>query len=430
MNDNFIIGLDIGTSFVRAAIGEIYSDGSVGIRGVATRPSSTFMRLGVITNPQGAVECIKDVIHDVQVEANCIVKNCVTALGGDQIKGRDETGSIGIPPLNDKTNRTVTEDDIIKVLEAAKQIPVSPDRKLISEIPKEFIIDKIRGFTHETALNTIAARLEVDVYLITASSTQYENLRQCIERSDLALRDVVLKTIACTDSCMLPEEQGAGSILIDMGGGTTDVLVVLKNAPICAFSIPIGGNRVTKDIVDMLSYDMGVSVSFETAEGLKIKYGSCWENAINDDMEIVIPGVGRSNPSVVITRSKFMSYIQPRMAEIFRKIYDHLDSTLENVDLAGSIVLTGGGANMSGVVELAAHIFNFCSVRVGRPSSLGWLEEKYRTPEFATAIGLVLSNGKVVSSVQEESKKTKKKSSSKQDGKGIAAKVWDMFFGF
>ena len=227
MNDNFIIGLDIGTSFVRAAIGEIYSDGSVGIRGVATRPSSTFMRLGVITNPQGAVECIKDVIHDVQVEANCIVKNCVTALGGDQIKGRDETGSIGIPPLNDKTNRTVTEDDIIKVLEAAKQIPVSPDRKLISEIPKEFIIDKIRGFTHETALNTIAARLEVDVYLITASSTQYENLRQCIERSDLVLRDVVLKTIACTDSCMLPEEQGAGSILIDMGGGSDSESLLL-----------------------------------------------------------------------------------------------------------------------------------------------------------------------------------------------------------
>lgn len=431
MSDNLVIGLDIGTSAVRAVIAELCPDGSVAIRGVASKPSSSFMRLGVIQNPQRAIECIESVLHDVQFDANCRVENCITSIGGDQIKGRDETGFIGISPIDDETNGTITEDDILEVLKAAKQVRITPDRRLISEIPKEYIIDKIPGFTHETALNRIAARLEVEVYLITASRTQYENLRQCVECSNLRLNDVVLKTVACVDSCMTKQEQEAGSILIDLGAGTTDVLVVLNNAPICTYSLPMGGDRVTKDIVDMLSVDMNVSVPYEQAEELKIKYGSCWENAITDDIEIVIPGVGQSQPSVVITRSQFMGYIQPRMAEIFRKIYSYLENTI-SCDLAGSIVLTGGGANMSGVVELAARIFNFCSVRVGKPASLGGIDERYRSPEFATSVGLVLSRGESGFKEPETSKKPRKQKSASSSKKedSIGKKILKAFFPF
>ena len=222
---------------------------------------------------------------------------------------------------------------------------------------------------------------------------------------------------------MPPEEQEAGSILIDFGGGTTDVLVVLNNAPICAFSIPIGGERVTRDISEY------AAIPYATAEELKIKYGCCWKNAIDDDVEIVIPGVG-SESSVITTKSSFSKLIQPRVAEILRKICDHLENTI-NCDLTGSIVLTGGGANLSGIVELTKYIFNFNSVRIGRPQTLGGLEEKYKTPEFATAVGLVLSRGKPTSAVEESTKKVRMKSSSDGTEKpGIFKKVVNLMLGF
>ena len=432
---NIIVGLDIGTSFVRGVLGAINEDGGVEILCVAKKPSVDFIRNGAIVNVGQMSIVVKDVIDDLEQNFGYEAHSCVTGIGGKYIESLNSHGLVPIYSIG-KRDREINEDDIKRVIDAARAIMIPPDRETLQVIPKDFIVNGVNGYKGENVLGTRAVRLEVDVHTITASKTQLSNIAKCVEQAGYDLDYVFLKTLAATSAVMMKEERELGSILIDLGGGTTDVIVIIDDAPVCTLSIPAGGNIVTNDI----AYLKGIPLA--VAEKLKIESGCCWDELlVGNDSEVVIPAIG-GRPPEVTRKSELCAIIQSRMREIFTMVKNEIVQRSGLTQLSGSIILTGGGALMSGVVELAEYTFKTSSVRIGMPGQFGGVEESYRTPEYATAVGLVLSdrgnfkkaeNGRRDSGVK-KSKKSDFEHLTSSSGEEIASKkgflsrVKDFFF--
>jgi cell division protein FtsA len=253
------------------------------------------------------------------------------------------------------------------------------DRKLLEVIPQSYIVDDQKGILDP--LNMIGVRLEAEVHIITCSTTGAQNLIKCVNRAGFRVKDLILQTLAAGRSVLTPEEKELGVALVDLGGGTTNVLVYSDGAPYSISTIPAGGTQVTSDI------SIIKNISFETAEKIKLDAGCCWEPFLEDD-EIIVPGVG-GRPPQTIPKSQILAIIRPRMEETFKLVRDKMDKLSFSRPMGGGIVLTGGGAQLLGAAELASHVFNL-PVRVGMPLPVGGLVEEYRSPAYATAVGLVL----------------------------------------
>ncbi len=415
---NIVVGLDIGTCFVRAVIGVLNDDQSVEIVDVAKKPSAGCLRNGTIVNIEATKHCIHEVIDDLEQHTGLEVHSCVTGIGGVQIDSLNSKGAVAISSYG-KAERAITEDDVKRVIDCANSIKVPLDRKLLHVIPQQYIIDGTDGF--KNPVNNIAIRLEADVHIITASRTAVQNITTCVDQANYQLDEVMLKTLACTQAVMIEDEKKLGSILIDIGGGTTDVIVILNDAPICTCSIPIGGNLVTNDIAIV----KGIPNS--TAEKIKVESGCCWLPLVeNENEEVLIPGFG-SRTTELTTKVELCQIIYPRMEEIFTMVRDEVSRRLSSMQLSGSIILTGGGAQIYGAVEMAQSVFGTSSVRLGCPQSLGGMEEKYRLPEYATAVGLVLAHKQHSFSERRHTKK-KEISSSRKAPEGAFQKFLKKFF--
>jgi cell division protein FtsA len=228
----------------------------------------------------------------------------------------------------------------------------------------------------------MGVRLEAEVHIITCSLTSAMNLIRCVNRANYTVNDLVLKSLAAGRAVLTEEEKELGVALIDLGGGTTDVMVYAGGSPYSTTTIPAGGAQVTSDISILKS------VALETAEQIKLDAGCCWEDLLEEDEDIIVPGVG-GRPPLPIPRSQILGIIRPRVEEIYKMVKEKLDKLSLSRPLGGGIVLTGGGALMPGAAELAGHVFKL-PVRVGNPLSVGGLVEEYRSPVYATAVGLVL----------------------------------------
>jgi cell division protein FtsA len=233
----------------------------------------------------------------------------------------------------------------------------------------------------------IGTRLYVDVHIITATTTTMQNIFTCASRAGYTVDGIMLKTLASVQSVLTEEEKELGSILIDMGGGSTDVIVVSDGAPICTASIPIGGIVVSNDIAIVRG------IPTETAEKIKVSNGCCWSPLVQENEEVLIQKNGRVES---IPRSEICQIIQPRVAEIFEMIKEKVFSNIGDKRLSGNVVLVGGGARMTGVIELASDVFGTQSVRIGMPGKLSGLDDKYRSPDYVTAVGLVVANSEIL----------------------------------
>ena len=415
---NIIVGLDIGTSYIRAVIGEVDDDGGVEIIGVAKK-SSTGLRNGVIVNIEATIECIKQAIEEAEQKAGYEVISCVTGIGGVQIEGLNSKGLVAVSSRG-KNNREINQSDVDRVLEAANAIQIPMDRKMLHVIPQDYIVDGIPGY--KDPIHMIAVRLEAEVHIVTASRTAIQNITQCVERAGYQLDRVMLKTLACTQAVVGEDERELGSILIDLGGGTTDVLVILKDAPICTASISVGGNLVTNDI----SIVKGISTA--TAEKLKIESGCCWMPlAMEKNDEVLIPGLAGREPEQT-NRAELCGIIQPRMEEIFTMVRNEVIHRTNVMQLSGSVILTGGGAQIEGAVELAEKVFGTSSVRIGVPANFGGIEEEYRTAEYATAVGLVIANKNLVQTKGKKEKRHREPERDKAAGESLWQKFKKSFF--
>ena len=418
-DEKCIVGLDIGTSVIRVAIGEVDEDGNVRVIATSSKPSAG-LRNGVIVNIEDAKDAIKDAVEAAEQEGGVIVSSVIASIGGAQIESEN---SRGVTPIraNGKNNiRAVTPEDVTKVIETATAINYPADREKIHVIPQDYLVD---GVGHiQNPVNRLGFKLEAEVHIVTASKTTIQNIRSCVNRAGYELDGVMLKTLAEVQSVCHEDEMDLGSIIIDLGAGTTDVIVLLKGAPISTASVQVGGNIVTNDIAIVT----GIPVA--AAEKIKIESGCCWLSGIEVDEDVILPGVGGRAPEI-IGKKDLCNIIQARMEKTFTMVKAAIiKNTNDSIkQLAGNIILTGAGANMEGVVELAQSVFKTSSVRIGIPESLGGIEEQYRNPEFATAIGLIVANKGIVEK-RDSRRKSKKAATKSKDKESVLKKLRKMFF--
>ncbi|MCL2210357.1 MAG: cell division protein FtsA [Treponema sp.] len=382
-SSNNIVSLDVGSTWVRAIVCERDKDGKLNILGVGIRPS-TGLRKGVVVNIEATLRSIAAAIEDAELRSGLEVTDCWTGIGGNHINGINSRGVVGITgKKKDTREREIGQDDIERVIEAAQAVVIPTDKQILEVIPQNFKVDDQKGIRNP--LDMIGVRLESEVHIITCTVTGAQNLIKCVNRAGFRVNELILQTLAAGRAALTQEEMDLGVVLIDLGGGTTDVLVYVEGTPFSTYTIPAGGTQVTGDISILKN------ISFENAEKIKIDAGCCWETMLDVDETVIVPGVG-GRPPMSIPRTQILAIIKPRMEEIFKLVKQHLDTLTLPRPLGGGVVLTGGTAQLAGVVELANNVLKL-PARLGCPipvKGLGGLVEEYRDPSFATAIGLVL----------------------------------------
>ena len=371
-------GLDIGTAKVCVVIGERTGNGGIEITGIGTSPS-TGLRKGVVVNIEATLRSVESAIEAAEMMSGRELRGAWTGIGGSHVEGINSRGVVAVTGKNRET-REIGDDDVLRVLEAARAVAIPMDRQVLELIPQSYIVDDQKGV--RDPLDMIGVRLEAEVHIITCSVTSAQNLVKCVNRAGFRVDGLVLQSLAAGRAVLTEEEKELGAALIGLGGGTTDVLIYSEGAPYSTTTIPAGGTLVTRDI------SIIKNISYEAAEKIKLEAGSCWEGTGAGEDDIIVPGVGGRAP-LVIPRFEIEEIIRPRLEEIFYMVKEKLDKLTLSRPLGGGVVLTGGASQLSGAAELASDIFKL-PARIGSPLSVGGLVEEYRNPAYATAVGLVL----------------------------------------
>jgi cell division protein FtsA len=377
-SDGLYVGLDVGTTKVSAVIGERNERGALEITGAGIAPS-TGLRKGVVVNIEATLRAIAQAIEMAEVMSGREVKSCWAGIGGSHVEGINSKGVIRVPDP-EKPAREIRQEDISRVLDAAGALLIPLDRQFLEVIPQSYIADYQGGIRNP--IDIIAVRLEALVHIITCSKTGAETLVKCINRAGFLVENFILQTLAAGRAVLTQEEKDLGVALVDLGGGTTEMLVYNDGAPFFTSTIPAGGTQVTNDISVLKN------ISYETAERIKLDAGCCWEPLLEDDDDIIVPGIG-GRRVLPIPKSHVMQIIKPRMQETFSMLKERMDKLSLSRPLAAGVVLTGGGAELLGVAELASNVFNM-PVRVGESLQVEGLAAEYRSPVYAAALGLVL----------------------------------------
>ena len=379
MNNDIIVGLDIGTKNIRVVVAEKNEESHLQVVGIGIS-ASTGMRKGVVTNIESTVQGINKAVEAAEVMSGIDISHCVIGLGGVHIEGLN---SRGVFPIRDKgkNNREIDRSDIEAVINSAKAVVIPMDRQIIHVIPQSYTVDKQRGI--KDPINMIGVRLEAEVHVITGAVTSIKNIPNCVTRANLNIDGLMHNGLADVRSVMTKDEQDLGSILIDIGAGTTDIVVMQNGGPIMTASLPVGGMQVTNDLAVVKN------IPFDTAEKIKISSGCCWSPFVEHDEQVLLPAFGGRGPEEIY-RMEICEILQARMTEIFVMVKNKVDTLTQGIHLGGSVVICGGGALLNGTTELADEIFGMQSARLGIPPTIGGVGGEYRSPEFASVVGLIL----------------------------------------
>ncbi|MGP1520784.1 MAG: cell division protein FtsA [Treponema sp.] len=377
MND-VVCAIDIGTANIRVIIAQRLETGRFQVVGVGSSLSSG-LKKGSVVNIENTVQAINKALEIAEAMSGFEVNVCYVGLGGVHIEGMN---SKGVYPISDKGggNTEIGYDDINAVINSAKAIVIPLDRKVIKVIPQSYTVDKQTGI--KDPHNMIGVRLEAEVHIITASVTAIQNTLKCVTRAGLGIENAMYNGISAVKSVMTTEEIEAGSLLIDIGAGVIDVVLMHGGAPALITVLPIGGDTITNDLAVV------EKISFDVAENIKLTKGCCWKGLIDEDDEILLPGVG-GRPPIRIMKSRVCEIFQVRMQEIFYIIKQRIENVVKVKPLGGNVVITGGGALLTGTMEVASEVFETSAVRIGVPGLLGNIKGEYRGSEFATVMGLV-----------------------------------------
>ena len=370
-NNNIFVGLDIGTTKVCAIVAEAKTD-SLEIIGVGTSGSAG-LKNGVVVNIENTVESITKAVEDAELMAGYQIQEALVGIAGSHIRGFSSRGIVAVK------SREVTQQDIDRVISAAKTMSIPMDHEVIHVIPQGFTVDDQDDIKNPIGMSGL--RLEASVHIVTASSIAAQNIVKCANKAGIDVSEIVLEQIASSEAVLTEDEKELGVALIDIGGGTTDVAIFHRGNIVHTFVIPKGGQSVTSDV------SKGTTTIPQEAEKIKIKFGIAKESLAGKDEIIEIPGFG-GRPPRPISRQLLGNIIEQRMAEIFTWIRRNIEKNgLESKILSG-YVITGGAALIDGSAELAVEIFN-APVRIGYPLSVGGLTDVISSPIYSTGVGLV-----------------------------------------
>lgn len=370
--ENIIAALDIGTTKVSILIATKKND-SIDIIGVGNAPSYG-LRKGVVVNIEATTEAIRRAREEAELMAGVEIEDIWVGVAGSHIKSFDSRGMIAL------RRQEVEKEDIARVLEAAKAIAVPPDREVLHVIPREYKLDDQDGIFDPIGMSGV--RLESNVHIVTASKSALSNIIKCAEKANLKVAGVVLQQLA-SGMCVLSEdERKLGVAVIDMGGGTSDLVIYVQGSVAYTASLPIGGALVTNDIA------VGLRCPQVNAEDLKKKYGCALASLVDPNESIEVEGVGGRKPRAVL-RQYLCEVIEPRAEETLHFINNEiLKSGYANM-IGSGLVVTGGASQLDGLVEMGEFMLDI-PIRRGIPKGIGGLTSAVQSPSFATAVGLIL----------------------------------------
>lgn len=371
----FITGLDIGTTKICAILGQIDEDNQLTILGVGSHPSQG-LKKGLVVDIEATVDSIQKAVHKAEQMAGLEVKEVYVGIAGGHITSQNSRGVVEVQ----NSVRGVTELDRTRVLDKARTITVPKDVEIIHSIPQEYICDGHPGIKNPVGMS--CSTLEARVHLVLAAVTSASNIVRCINLAGLRTRDILLESLASSLAILSDNEKDLGVLLIDIGGGTSDVAVFTGGSVKYSGVIPLGGDSITNDIA------YGLKISRFDAENVKKKYASSVVDDVNADEVIDVSDVLK-NSRTSASRRFLCEIAEARLEQIFMMAKQMVDSSPVRNKIYAGVVLTGGTSLMHGINELAERIFEM-PAKVGIPQGLKGMSGVVSSPIYSTGIGLVL----------------------------------------
>ncbi|MGH9363025.1 MAG: cell division protein FtsA [Thermoanaerobaculia bacterium] len=371
----YFVGIDIGSSKVGVLIGHKDDKGGIEVVGKGLAPNRG-TRKGNIVNVEATVEALKQASEEAEVMAGVEISRAWVGVAGPDIRSVNSRGMVSVA----RKDREITRQDIQRVLEAAQSAALPSDREILHAIPQEFLVDEQGGI--EDPLGMQGSRLEVMVHLVTGNITRSKTMLTCVNRAGIEVAEMVFEPLATAEAVLTPDERELGSLLIDVGAGTTEYALFADGEIRYSAVSPVGANHFTNDL------SMVLRTPFAEAEKIKVKSGCCLTGMVTGDDGVSVPTVAGGSARVV-PKKELSEILQPRAEELFGMLRDDLAKQLSEDSLRGGVILTGGGAQLDGLLELAEQVFD-AGVRYGLPRGLGGLVDVISSPSWSTASGLLL----------------------------------------
>lgn len=376
-SSEIIVGLDIGTTKIAAIVGRKSQFGKIEILGHGAAESIGVKR-GVVINIDNTIESIKAAVREAEVTSGVNIKSVNVGIAGQHIKSIQHRGSI----VRNNPDSVITQDDINRLIDDMYRLVMQPGEEIVHVIPQEYIVDKETGIKKPIGMEGVS--LEANFHIITGLVTAVRNIYRCVDKAGLEIVDQVLEPLASADAVLVDDEKEAGVVLVDIGGGTTDIAIFQDDIIRHTAVIPLGGDIVTEDIRE------GCTIIKKYAEKLKVNYGSALTSESKADEFVSIPGLHGRQPKEISLRN-LAGIIQARMEEILEYVYNEIKTSGFERKLIAGLVLTGGGAQLKNIVQLAEFVTGM-DARIGYPNQYlaDNVPEAMALPMYATGIGLVI----------------------------------------
>ncbi|MCF8058148.1 MAG: cell division protein FtsA [Bacteriovoracaceae bacterium] len=375
MERNIIVGLDVGTTKVCTIVGVQNSQSELEIIGIGTHPSHG-LKKGSVVNIDKTVKSIQNSVEEAKLMAGVNISSANIGIAGSHIYSFNSSGVVAIK------NGEISQHDVDRVLEAAKAVVIPSDREILHVIPQEFKVDNTGGIRNPIGM--CGVRLEVHVHVVTGSISLIQNLVKCVEQTGIEAANITLQPIASSRSVLSSEEKDMGVVLVDIGGGTTDLAIWKDGSLIHSQIIPVGGNHFTNDLA------VALKVPHAEAERIKINHGSVLAETLNQNSHITVQGISGTK-SREVPLSYVAKVLGARAEELFSLIKEQLDEKGLMNEITGGIVLTGGGALIKGLPELGEYIVEK-PTKIGYPAPFGGMTNIMQNPKYSTVLGLLLES--------------------------------------
>jgi cell division protein FtsA len=369
---NLVVGLDIGTSKISVAVGEITPDNQLSIVGVGNQPARG-MDKGGVNDLNLVIQSIQRAINEAELMADCHITSVYLGISGKHISCQNENGMV---PINDKE---VLQDDVDNVIHTARSVPISAERRMLHVLPQEYSIDFQDGIKSPIGMSGV--RMEAKVHIVTCANDMAKNIVKCVERCDLKADQLIFSALASSYAVLTDDEKELGICVVDMGAGTMDIAVFTGGALRHTAVIPVAGNQVTSDIAKIFRTPLS------HAEDIKVQYACALRQMVSMEENIEVPSVG-GRPARSMSRHTLAEVVEPRYQELFELIQEELRECGLEDQIAAGYVLTGGTAKMEGVVEFAEEVFQM-PARIAQPSDVCGLKEYVNDPTYSTVVGLL-----------------------------------------
>ncbi|MCR4374437.1 MAG: cell division protein FtsA [Acidobacteria bacterium] len=373
--ERYLVGLDVGTSKVSAIVGEMMDDGTLDIIGIGLADSKGIRR-GVVNNVDSAAEAIKKALDEAELTAGVEIDTVHLALSGAHVKAFNSRGVVAVSGRN----REITREDVKRAIDAARAVALPAGREILHVLPQDFVVDDQDGITVPVGMT--GSRLEVNVHVVTGSSSSMQNMVACVNRAGVEVSDTVLEQLASSEAVLTADEKELGVAVVDIGGGTTDFAVFERGSLWHTGVVAVGGDHFTNDIA------VGLRMPIPEAEKLKRRAGCALTSLVPEDETMEVASIA-GRRARVMPRRVVSEILQPRAEEICHLLWDEIRKAGFEKSLHSGIVLTGGGSMLEGMVEIAEQIFDM-PVRRGASEGIGGLADHVNSPAFATSVGLVM----------------------------------------